>query len=196
MPVRKTYISGGKVYNQDDDASFSLGDVILDNGAQTIAGVKTFSDTPKTDAIAEKTADAGVTVDGILMKDSLDASGIVGKTTAQTLTNKRITKRVGTTASSSSLTINTDSYDIYTVTALAVNMTVNAPSGTPTEGQSLIIRIKDNGTSRTLSWNAIFRASPDVPLPTATIIGKTMYLGFIYNATDSKWDFVSYLDGF
>ena len=38
-------------------------------GAQTITGVKTFDATPKTDAIAEKTAAAGVTVDGLLIKD-------------------------------------------------------------------------------------------------------------------------------
>ncbi|MCE5227131.1 MAG: hypothetical protein LLG05_14895, partial [Porphyromonadaceae bacterium] len=39
------------------------------SSAQTITGVKTFSSTPKMDAIAEKTADAGVTVDGLLIKD-------------------------------------------------------------------------------------------------------------------------------
>ena len=44
-----------------------------------------------TDVIAELTPAAGVTVDGILLKDDLDTSGIVGKTTTQTLTNKTLT---------------------------------------------------------------------------------------------------------
>lgn len=108
----------------------------------------------------------------------------------QTLTNKRITKRVGTTASSSSLTIAGDDVDIYTVTALAADITINAPSGTPTQGQTLLIRLKDNGTGRLITWNAIFRAI-GVTLPATTTANKTMYVGCIYNTTDSKWDVVS-----
>lgn len=108
----------------------------------------------------------------------------------QTLTNKRITKRVGTTASSSSLTIAGDDVDMYTVTALAADITINAPSGTPTQGQTLLIRLKDNGTGRLITWNAIFRAI-GVTLPATTTANKTMYVGCIYNTTDSKWDVVS-----
>lgn len=106
---------------------------------------------------------------------------------AQTMTNKRITDRTGTTASSASLTIDSDSYDRYTVTALAAAMTINAPSGTPTDGQKLIIRIKDNATARALTWNAAFRAI-GVTLPTTTVISKTMYIGCMWNSADSKWD--------
>lgn len=113
-----------------------------------------------------------------------------------TLTNKRITSRTGTTASTSSLTIDSDSYDFYTVTALAANLTINNPTGTPTEGQKLIVRIKDNGTSRTFTWGANFRAGTDISLPTATTINKTVYVGFIWNATDSKWDCVTNLNGY
>lgn len=39
----------------------------------------------------------------------------------QTLTNKRIEKRVGSTASSATPTINTDNYDVYRLTAQNVN---------------------------------------------------------------------------
>lgn len=104
--------------------------------------------------------------------------------------NKRITKRTGTTASSSSLTINADDVDVYTVTALAANLTINAPTGTPTEGQTLLIRIKDNGTGRTLTFNSVFRAL-GVTLPTTTVANKTMYIGCIWNVADSKYDVVS-----
>lgn len=107
-----------------------------------------------------------------------------------TLTNKRITKRIGTTASSSTPTPDADSHDIYTVTALAAGATFGAPTGTPTDGQSLIIRIKDNGTARTLAYNAIYRAI-GVTLPTTTVISKTIYLGFIYNSADTKWDCIA-----
>lgn len=79
--------------------------------------------------------------------------------------------------------------DAGVITALAVNLTIAAPTGTPVQMQPLILRIKDNGTARTLTWNAIFRAI-GVTLPTTTVISKTLYVGFLYNATDSKWDCV------
>ena len=78
----------------------------------------------------------------------------------------------------------------YYLTALAVGATFASPSGTPANGNTLIIRIKDNGTARSLAYNAIYRAI-GVTLPTTTVISKTLYLGFIYNSDDSKWDCVS-----
>lgn len=142
------------------------------------------------DTISEKTAAAGVTIDGILLKDDLDTSGIVGKTITQILTNKRITKRVNTIASSATPTPAGDTTDLFTITALAEAAEFAVPTGTPTNGQSLIIRIKDNGTARALTWNAIYRGIIDA-LPTTTTISKTMYIGFMYNIADSKWDMLA-----
>lgn len=76
------------------------------------------------------------------------------------------------------------------VTSLAQTLTINAPTGSPIQGESIIIRIKDNGTSRTLSWNSVYR-SVGATLPTATTAGKTTYIGAIYNSTDAKWDVVA-----
>lgn len=104
--------------------------------------------------------------------------------------------RIGTVASSATPTPAGDTNDQFNITALAVNAVVAAPTGTPTDGQSLIIRIKDNGTARTLGWNAIFRASSDLALPTTTIVNKTLYLGFKYNAADAKWDLLALLNNF
>lgn len=113
---------------------------------------------------------------------------------AATLTSKRITPRIGTTASSATPTPDGDANDQYNVTALAEAAAFGAPSGTPTDGQKLIIRIKDNGTARALTWNAIYQDSADLPLPTTTVISQTMYLGFIYNSAATKWDLVAFLD--
>jgi hypothetical protein len=67
-------------------------------------------------------------------------------------------------------------------------LTVNAPSGTPTDGQRLMLRLKTDNI-QTFAWNAIYRGSGDIPLPEATSQGtKTYYFEFIYNSTDSKWD--------
>lgn len=98
--------------------------------------------------------------------------------------------RIGTTASGSTITADADDHDQYNVTALAAAATVAAPSGTPANGQRLVYRIKDNGTARDLDWNAIFRAV-GVELPDTTVISKTLYVGCIYNAADSKWDVVA-----
>ena len=102
-----------------------------------------------------------------------------------------VAPRTATVASSATPTPNADTTDIYTVTALAEAAAFGAPTGTPTNGQRLLIRIKDNATSRALSWNAAYRAGTDVALPTATVISKTQYVGFIWNSTDSKWDLVA-----
>lgn len=114
----------------------------------------------------------------------------------QTISNKRITKRVVSIVSDSAPTPDADITDQYQITALAASAVFGAPTGTPTNGQGLLIRIKDNATSRGLTFNAIYRFPSDIPAPAATIISKTMYLGFIYNSTDSKWDCVAYIDGY
>jgi hypothetical protein len=108
----------------------------------------------------------------------------------------RILPRVGTTASGTTITPTGDASDMYTVTALAANTTFAAPTGTPVDGQALLFRIKDNGTARTLGWNPIYRAGSDFALPTTTTISKWLYVQFIYNAADSKWDCTGKSDGF
>lgn len=110
-----------------------------------------------------------------------------------TLTNKRINPRLVTAASYTTDTgtsLNIANCDQFEVTAQAGALLFNAPGGTPLGGQKLIIRIKDNGTARALTYNAVFRAMGNA-LPSTTVLSKTLYMGFIYNATDTKWDLVA-----
>lgn len=98
--------------------------------------------------------------------------------------------RVGSTASSGTPTINTDTVDAYSITALAADitsMTTNL-SGTPHDFQKLIIRIKDNGSPRAIAWGASFEAK-GVALPTTTVTSKVLTVGFIYGS--SKWGCVA-----
>lgn len=108
-------------------------------------------------------------------------------TGTQTLTNKRITPRVGSAASSATPTINTDNVDIYKLTAQAediTSMTTNL-SGTPTDGQVLLIQI--TGTAaRAITWGASFEAST-VSLPTTTVSTAMLSVGFLWNSVTSKW---------
>lgn len=124
------------------------------------------------------------------------SSSVVSLTGTQTVTNKRITKRVLSQSSGSAPAPDADSYDVFCITALAIDCALGAPTGTPTNGQTLVVRIKDNGTARALSFNAIYRFSTDVPAPTTTVLSKTIYLGFMYNAFDSKWDCLAKVDNF
>lgn len=77
--------------------------------------------------------------------------------------------------------------DEVVITAQAVALALANPTGTALQGQSLIIRIKDNGTARAITYDTQYRAI-GVTLPSTTVISKTLYLGFIYNSTDTKWD--------
>jgi lipoprotein-anchoring transpeptidase ErfK/SrfK len=115
-------------------------------------------------------------------------SSYATKTGTETLTNKRINPRVTTEVSSATPTINTDNSDMHSITALAVaitSMTTNL-SGTPVNGQKLIIRFKDNATNRAITWGASFEAK-GVDLPTTTTASKVLTVGFLYDTVTSKW---------
>lgn len=115
---------------------------------------------------------------------------VVGTSDTQTLTNKRINPRVSSAASASTLTPDISSFDMYAFTALAAGLTINAPTGTPVDGNKLLFRFLDNGTSRSLTWNATF-TSVGFNLPSSTIANKTTYVGCIYNANNTRWDVVA-----
>lgn len=123
--------------------------------------------------------------------NNANASGGFATTNgAATLTNKRIDPRVSSTTSTASITPDISSFDQYAVTAQAVTLTINAPIGTPVDGNKLIFRILDNGTSQSLSWNGTYTVI-GTTLPTATTINKMLYVGCIYNAANTRWDVVS-----
>ena len=110
--------------------------------------------------------------------------------TAETFTNKRIDPRTSTATSTATLTPNISSFDQYNLTAQAVSLVIAAPTGTPVDGNRLTIRITDNGTPQSISWDAAFRAIA-LPLPSTTIANKILYVGCIYNSDDVEWDIVA-----
>ena len=103
---------------------------------------------------------------------------------------RAIVHRVATTASSATPTPNCDTTDTYILTALAEAAEFGAPTGTPTSEQRLVLKIKDNGTARALTWNAIYIAGGEA-LPSTTVTSKFMRIGLIYDTTASKWNCVA-----
>lgn len=103
--------------------------------------------------------------------------------TAQPLT------RVNSTASSATPAINTDTTDQFNITALAAAVTsmTSGLTGTPRDGQHLMIRIKDNGTARAITWGASFVSSGVATLLATTVISKTHLVGLVYDSAAAKW---------
>jgi hypothetical protein len=129
---------------------------------------------------------------------TLAGASIATYTGTETLSNKNIQQRVVDSATATSITINADTTDLATManTQGAGTFTINAPSGTPFNGQKLMFRLSSTAV-QTFSWNAIFQGSADQALPTASSgAGKYDYMGFFYNSTNSKWQLLSKNFGF
>jgi len=110
-------------------------------------------------------------------------------TNTVTLTNKRITERLVTTTDDATSVIDIDTTDVYELTAVA-NATTFTLTGTPTDGQKLIVRFKDAGTTKGLTWTGF--TAVGITLPTTTVVSKWHLVGCIYNLGATTWDAVAY----
>lgn len=163
-----------------------------------VAGITSSTST----ALGVGSLELGAASDTTLSRSSAGVLAVEGVvipsiSSTNTLTNKFITPQVQSVADAGgTLTPVSITNDMAIATALSQATTIAAPTGSTVQGEKLVIRLKDNGTARALTWNAIYRASSDLALPTTTILSKTLYCGFIYNSTDTKWDLVAYLNNF
>lgn len=146
------------------------------NQTITLSGDVTGSGTT---AITATLANSGVTA-GTYNSVTVNAKGLVTGGTSKVMPN------VQSVTSAATVTPNADTNDLVSISAQAVGLTIAAPTGTSTDGQKMMFRIKDNGTSRTIGWNAVYVAA-GATLPTATTAGKWHHLGFIYNGNTSTW---------
>ena len=90
-----------------------------------------------------------------------------------------------------SLTPNSDEHDQESITLLSQSLTINTPSGSPTDGQKLVIRIEGDATPRTLQWLGNYEVI-GVTLPVTTTANKKIYVGCIYNSDNGgTWDVVA-----
>ncbi len=188
----------------------------IDNDAVTYAKIQNVSTTDK--VLGRSTAGAGdieeitLTAAGRALVDDADApsqrttlglgnvdntSDATKNSATTTLTNKRVTKRVVALTDGANIATNSDNGDLFTVT-LGGNRTMDNPTGTPTDGQQIMYRLKQDGAgNRTITWGAAFRFSTDVVSPTlTTTLNKIDYVGFQYNVADSTWDCLAVARGY
>jgi len=113
------------------------------------------------------------------------------KTALAAATDFRTRVRQTATASTATLTPDIDDYNLYDVTAQAAAILIANPAGTPINGDVIIIRIKDNGTARAITYGANFQNISGLDAITTTVISKTSVIGAVWNSTVSKWQIVS-----
>lgn len=139
-----------------------------------------------TDTTLSRSSAGVLAVEGVVV-DTISATN--------TLTNKRITPRVLSAASYTTDTgssLNGDTQDMFIVTAQTGALKFNNPSGTPTDGQKLIITVASSTTAaRALTWDTAF-GSTTVTLPSTTAATTvTLSIGFIWSASKSLWQCVA-----
>ena len=113
-------------------------------------------------------------------------------------TPSNIIPRVVTIVNGTSITIDGTTTDIAVQfnTQSVGTLTVNAPTGTPVDGQKILLRLNSLNI-QTFSWNSVFSGSTTTPLPVFSSGGSLYdYFGFIYNSTSNKWNLVAYNVGF
>lgn len=110
--------------------------------------------------------------------------------------NKPFARRVVAYSDTASITPDISTTDILRLDSLSQTTTFTNPSGSPVDGQYLILRIKSSG-AQSISFGTGYRGSDSMPLPTSTTgSGKVDYYGFLYNIVDTKWDFLAKKIGF
>jgi hypothetical protein len=156
--------------------SFGAGAYVISTSLQ----VATIELGHATDTTLARVSAGVVSIEGVTV-DTISA--------ANTLTNKRITKRVlALSANSATPAINTDLYDVVHITAqtAAITSFTSSLSGTPVDGDTLRISVTGTGAVG-LTFGASFEASGGVPLSTTTVTTARLDMGFFWNTETSKW---------
>lgn len=149
----------------------------LTQSTATAIGVGTIELGHATDTTISRSAAGVIAVEGVV---------IPSISSTNTLTNKDVQPRVVTTTDDSTAVIDLAVTDHYQLTAVA-NATTFSTTGSVINGKRLLIRFKDAGGAKGLTWDGIFRVI-GVTLPTTTVPNKTHYVLSVGNTADTKMD--------
>lgn len=116
------------------------------------------------------------------------------KTAISSATDFRTRVRQSSAASVATLTANIDNYNLYDLTAQAVDLTLANPTGTPVNGDIIIYRIKGSG-AHAINYGTAFDNVSGLDSITTTTDGKLSIIGTMWNSATSKWEIVSLSTG-
>lgn len=105
--------------------------------------------------------------------------------------------RVTAITFASSITPDCKTTEIANVGTLTGAITINAPTGTAVDGQSLMFRFVQDGTGRAFTWNAAFVFGTDITAAMLPVTASAKFeVLFQYDATSSKWRCKALVRGF
>lgn len=184
-----TAVSDGNIVYQSQALGTPASGTLTNATGLPVAGIAASTVT----ALGVGSVELGHATDTTLSRSAAGVLAVEGVvipsiSSTNTLTNKRVTRRVTTTnAPGATPTTNTDNVDVMNFTGLALaitSMTTNL-SGTPVDGDLIMFRFTDDGTARGITWGASFAATT-VALPTTTVISTMLRVGFQYSGSTWK----------
>jgi len=191
----KTYVDGGLSGKQNslgytaEDVANKDTDVALTANSDTKypsqKAIKSYVDT----GLSAKQNSLGFTAENVANKKSTIANSATDYPSSAAVflaLADNLKPRVSASTTATTLTINADSFDCISVTALASALTLTW-SGTPVDFQGMIIRLKDNGTARALTFTGAKFEAKGTDLPTTTVAGKVLTLAFLYDSVTGKF---------
>lgn len=104
-------------------------------------------------------------------------------------------RRVQTAADGATITPNCDAYDmVKQINAQgAGTLTIANPTGTPADGQELVLVISATSGTQTLSFGNAYSAAQGLALPTTVTASQKNRYVFYWSSTDSKWYIIASL---
>lgn len=191
----------GPAYGGTGQSTYTTGDINYASATNTLS--KLSGNTTTTKKFLTQTGNGSVSAapgwNTIVAGDIPDLSGTyLTPSGAANVSNKDYTPRVNSNTNyTTSVTMDWDSYDVYTISAQAGALLFNNPTWTNKAAwKGRFIEIKDNGTARALTWGTDFAAGANITLPTTTTLGKDMVMEFIWSAIQSKILIVGISDGY
>ncbi len=142
-----------------------------------------------TSALGVGTLELGHASDTTLSRSAggvLAVEGVVipSISSTSTLTNKRTQPRTASSTTSATLTPDVSSANVYFRTTQTEALTIEAPTGTPVIGETILIYV-DSAGAQTLTINATYKAF-GAAFPASSTAGKTFMMSAQYNGTDWK----------
>lgn len=118
-------------------------------------------------------------------------SGVISELPAADALTGAWAPRINSQASASTITPDIASYDGYDLSALAADLAIENPTGTPYDFQAFYLCVKDDGTARTFDWGDKFRATDGI-LPSGSTPGQFHWFEFRFNSAADLYLLVKY----